>query len=151
MTSGRGMSLRAARHHFSHCLQGQMPWKYMQVPASGAWRMQRVNVWPIEDPNPPRPKFLYVFFKCRVCRVRIVSKGQCDSRQTLSDRFNKKAKRERVAYSIRPFINSIESRGCDNDSIWGRQHIRSSRFLVIAPHGMACLPLQSDRIDKPYR
>src|SRR5260370_25385502 len=145
------MSLRTARHHLSYCLQGQMPWKYMQVPASGTCRVQCVNVWPIEDTISPRSKFLYIFLKGRVRRVRKVSKGQRDSRQTLSNRFNKKAKRQRVAYSRCPLVNSIESRGCDNNSIWGRQHIRTDRLLVIAPHGITRLPLQSGRIDKPHR
>src|SRR5260370_25806537 len=81
-------------------------------------------------------------------RMRTVGERQRDDRKPFADRFDKNTWRQCVAYSVTPFINGVQGCRGDNDGVWRGQDIWSTRFLVLAPHGMTRQLLQRGGINE---
>lgn len=100
--------------------------------------MQRVHLRAVKDLDSPRPQFLYVFPKCGMRRMGIISERQRDDGQFFSDRFDEDAESQRVTYSQCPLIDGVERCWRNDDGIRWRKDISRSRFLVVAPHRVTC-------------
>src|SRR6266699_697735 len=105
--------------------------------ASCSGRMQRVDIWAVEDADSPRSQLGYAFLECGMRSVGVVGKWQRDDGQLLADSFDQDAERESITYPERPFVDGIYGRWRDNDGIWLRQHIRRTRIFIVASHWSA--------------